>query len=289
MKRPPPNGVDKISFLTGLPGLPDLLRIMTPLETASRQYLAMRLVPSPWASSGLGSVTKFPHVEISVLINEDTGEPQLSVVQAVMEESVADLMLPNKHADLRFSKRTRVTLLKPLLDEKIKEFVKSGELRADGIQLPGAPPNVELRMPKRLIWGDFPPNLELVDDGGEECALVQYTLVGLDVQQCVQFEYNGWKATYSDIDSGRVRGRRVELLMMMAKSTSADGSYPELLSDFPTFFDDARRLVAEFKPGAPPKSVSWRYPLSCIEVDMPKRTSGPHPQVNDKWKVNREN
>jgi len=238
------------SFLTGFSGLPNLLRTMKPLETMSRQYLSMRLVPSPWISSGLKSTAKVPHIEISVRISEDTGEPQSSVAQAIVEENTADLMLPSMHADLSFSRRTKFTLLRPLLDEKIKEFVKSGELRADGKQLPGAPPHIELRIPKRLIHGISTPELELVDDGEEQ---IQYNLVGLDVQQRVQFDYHGWKVTYSDIDSGKVRGRRAELLLTMDRNTTGadSSSSPELPSDFPTFFDDARRLVAEIENLSP--------------------------------------
>ncbi|KAI9775242.1 MAG: hypothetical protein M1839_001360 [Geoglossum umbratile] len=238
------------SFLTGFSGLPNLLRTMKPLETVSRQYLSMRLVPSPWISSGLKSTAKFPHIEISVRISEDTGEPQSSVAQAIVEENIADLMLPSTHADLRFSRRTKFTLFRPLLDEKIKEFVKSGELRADGKQLPGAPPHIELRIPKRLIHGISTPELDLVDDGEKQ---IHYNLVGLDVQQRIQFDYRGWKVTYSDIDSGKVRGRRAELLLTMDRNTiGADSSSSrELPSDFPTFFDDARRLVGEIENLSP--------------------------------------
>ncbi|KAH0556770.1 hypothetical protein GP486_005442 [Trichoglossum hirsutum] len=244
---------DHRSFSTGLPGLPNLLRIMKPLETASRQCLAMRLVPSPWMPSGLEGITMFPRVEIFVQINEDTNEPQLPVVQAVVEENIADLMLPNRLADLRFTKRTSVTLLKPLLDEKIRDFVSSGELRADGIQPPGVPAGIELQIPKRLILGDCTSDLELIKDSEEECALVQYILSGLDVRQSVRFDYGGWEVAYSDVNSGKVRGRRVELLMEMARSTPETGdsnSESSSLSGFPAFYADARRLVDEFEARA---------------------------------------
>jgi len=242
-------GAKNRSFLTGFSGMPNLLRIMQPLETVSRQYLSMRLFPSPWMSPGLESIAKFPCVEISVLISDDTGEPQLSVVQAVVEESIVDLMLPNMHADLRFSRRTNFTLLSPLLDGKVKEFVKSGELQVDGVRPPGAPPYVELPIPKRLTRGLSTLELKIADDGGEQGVLVQYNLVGLDVQHRVQFDYRGWRVTYSDINSGKVQGKRKEILMTMAGSTpgvdkcSSSGLPP----DFPVFFGDARRLITEIE------------------------------------------
>ncbi|KAH0542875.1 hypothetical protein FGG08_002735 [Glutinoglossum americanum] len=258
------NNTDK-RFLTGLPGLPNLLHIMKPLETESRQYLATRLIPSPWMPSGLESITKFPPVEILMQVNENTGESQPPVVQAVVEENIADLMLPNRQADLRFSKRTTALLLETLLDEKIKGFVKSGQLRADGIQTPGALPSVELLIPKKLISGDSTLETgEFINGGGEGFTVVQYVLAGADIQQTVQFEYNGWKVRYSGIDSGKIRGRRVELLMMMSKVASeADGSSSGQSPDFSTFFDDARRLVAEFdEPSSecPPTDLAENEP-----------------------------
>ncbi|KAI9774379.1 MAG: hypothetical protein M1840_004273 [Geoglossum simile] len=248
------------SFLSGFSGMPNLLRIMQPLEAVSRQYLSMRLIPSPWMSSGLESIAGFPHVEISTLISEDTGEPQLPVVQAVVEENIADLMLPNMHADLRFSRRTNFTLLSPLLDRKVKEFVKSGELQVDGVRPPGAPPYVELQVPRRLTRGISATELELADDAGEQGVLVQYNLVGLGVQHRVQFDYHGWRVTYSDTNSGKVRGRRKELLMTMARNTPGVDKYPisELPPDFPAFFGDARRLITEIEDLSPkcPPTVS---------------------------------
>lgn len=268
VKKSLPKDTDGGSFMTGLPGLPNLLRMMKPLETVSRQYLAMRLVPSPWMPLGLEGVARFPHVEIFVQVSEDTNEPQLSVVQAVVEENIADLMLPNQRADLRFTKRTNVALLKPLLDEKIKDFVKSGELRGDGIQPPGVPTNIELQIPKRLILGDCAPGLEPIKDGEEECVLVQYILSGLDVQQSVRFDYSGWEVAYSDINSGKIQGRRVELRMAMARNaTETKGPGSELLSDFPTFFDDARRLVAEFE------APSTEVPLTALADNGPVQPS----------------
>jgi hypothetical protein len=261
------------SFLTGFSGMPNLLRIMQPLEAMSRQYLSMRLAPSPWMSPGLESITKCPHVEISALISEESGEPQLSVVQAVVEENIADLMLPNMHADLRFSRRTNFTLLSPILDEKVKEFVKSGELRVDGVRPPGAPPYVELPIPKRLTRGISTLEPKLADDSGEQGTLVQYNLVGLDVQHRVQFDYRGWRVTYSDIDSGKVRGRRKELLMTMVRSTPGVDQYSssELPPDFPVFFSDSCRLVTEIEDS------STEYPPTVLannEITEPVQPAG---------------
>ncbi|KAI9833024.1 MAG: hypothetical protein M1819_003856 [Sarea resinae] len=184
-------------------------------HSKTTQDLRLRLIPSPWSSMGKSALDLLPPVEVIVSINGQTQETTLKDISAIIDKRRADLMMPSSSLDLAFTTHSAVKLLHPWQDQHIRDFLEKSNLQLSGRGRLHAPPTLKLRIPSRLMRRD--PKDSSVEKGKNDGEEMDYLFAGLDYRQHLAFDFDGWTAVYSSIESGRIGGRRGELALRMQR------------------------------------------------------------------------
>ncbi|KAI9852380.1 MAG: hypothetical protein M1838_000902 [Thelocarpon superellum] len=265
------------SFSYSAPGISQFaldLRLVQPLPT---EHLIIRAVPSPWelADGDLGNPP--PPLEIVVNVDAVTQEPQLDSVYAIMKESLADLMLPHRAADVRFVHRCYRPVTGPEAARGIAQFFADSQLNIKGRGYLRTPTTLRVKVPR---WTSLPmESVESATDGANDEVEVEYLFAGLDHRQTVELEYDGMRAQYISIEAGRTGGRRCELrLLMEAASASEETEVDETEVDG-ALSDALGTSSPPTPPPAPPlPSFDSLYQTATRLVDnLPREFTDPPP------------
>lgn len=229
----PPWGINNTTH-TFSPALPTVSPILqqSQLPHLRTEYLTLRFQPNPFYvdpqtnnAIGAGALSTFPQLEMHFDVSSDDAQLRLRTIDAVVEESATDLMLPDYPVDVRFRQKTTSRLQSCWLDlPEIQEFLKYSNLTKDGRRI-DLPPTMNMRIATHLCrdWG----LKALGRDTNAEMHEVEYLFVGRETGSTLELEFQDWKLQYTSIDQGPAEGKRSELRLRPIKigADRTHGSY----------------------------------------------------------------
>ena len=226
--------------------VPGLVRSITSLpavyDVGNQETLVLYLKPSPWARLGGKLSTALPAIEMLLRVDADLQKNELLRVEAVVDQRILDIMLPESASDVRFRTRSTIDMRNPARCHPIADFLRRSHLEVWGQERLKTPAGLSLRIPKWMIAPGRRPALDQA--GGDELASsqdieVEYLFARLELRQSVGLAINGWKAQYVGVEAGKAGGRWGELRFHMEPAPTA----PLERESHP--FGDAHRLTAD--------------------------------------------
>ncbi|KAI9870523.1 MAG: hypothetical protein M1830_004133, partial [Pleopsidium flavum] len=199
------------TFATNAPGVLPVLNALPPIFNEPKQAIHLRMTPSPWTSFGLGGAAAFPQIEMRIVFDAETQMPSLRMLNAVTDERVSDLMLPQNMADLRFISRTSLGYAAAQVDSNVTAYLANASLKVTGKGRLGAPPTLQMRIPSRILRKGSQV-AKAFSEGGEDVEM-EYLFAGLDFREYIQYDLADHIMTYTKIEGGITGGRRSELLL----------------------------------------------------------------------------
>ncbi|KAI9794541.1 MAG: hypothetical protein M1816_004428 [Peltula sp. TS41687] len=264
----------QISHRTFSHNIPGLLRCLSSLpppvtETISpSESLLIHLQPSPW-SSPKPPPNSFPSIEILIDIDPVTKTTHPQTVRAILSRRISDLALPDHLADLRFQRRTSITLQNATNSPPINAFLAQSNLdiRSQGRLI--TPPSMKLKIPRWTIINDddkattTTTTTTASEDGGgdddDREIEMEYLFSSLSHHQTLPLRVDGYEAQYTVVEAGKAGGRRGEFELFLERVPTAEGEEkeneegegdqrrppppPTPQAEFKTFFDTALAFV----------------------------------------------
>ena len=196
-----------------LPLVPGLVNSLERLESPekSEEFLQVRLSPSSKKLSLHMPVTALPDLEIEVSFNEETKTTSIQDVRLVNRKE-NDFLQPQNIVDLRFIREQRIhaNFKDDIVDPRIVSFVQHSNFNIWGSERLKTPLGLSLSIPALAIQ----PH-DGLDPTSYDTLLVDYTSLGLEHRSSLTIPYhelNSWPTlTYTNIEAGRIGGRRDEL------------------------------------------------------------------------------
>jgi hypothetical protein len=220
------------SFSTLLPNLSRVLnKCSLKRGNQNLQQVVLQFQPNPFymksgpatQSIGAAVLSAFPPIEMTFDIADDEARTAtLKHMQAIVEESNVDVMLPGNAVDLRFHQR-KTSRWRKKFGDQIQEFLKKSKLSLAGTGPLEPPPSITLPISRHIC---HEPSFNLFDrktwemnrrEREKDVHEVEYLFTGLEVRQTLGFEYQGWLLLYTSIEAGRSGGRRGELRLRPTK------------------------------------------------------------------------
>ena len=250
------------TFSTTLPGNMFVLQNLNASSDLPRQAIQLRLTPSPWTSFGLDGARAFPEIEMRVEFNPFTQKPFVQKLEAVVDERVSDIMLPQERADLRLVYRSTLAFAAVETDSKLAEFMEKANLRVKGGGAPGAPSSrgrlgaprsLQMQIPRRIIREDSKVAKELSAGNKPQDVEMEYLYAGLDYREHLDYEFGEHHVRYTIIEGGISGGRRGELLLYKTPRSEApdngtESDSPKHEQEVVKLFEKAYGLVKTLDP-----------------------------------------
>jgi hypothetical protein len=165
---------------------------------------------------GSAALSAFPPIEMIFDIADDKARSvKLKYIQAIVNESKKDVMLPGSAVDLRFQQRTTSRLRRRYIDQ-VEDFLKQSNLNLAGNAPLETPPSITLPISSNICRE---PGLKLLDskdsksskEAGNDIRDVEYLYTGLEIRRTRAFTYDEWLLLYTSREAGRAGGSRGEL------------------------------------------------------------------------------
>jgi hypothetical protein len=244
------------SFSTKFPNLTRVLA-NSRIERKSRS-LVMHFQPNPFfklpsAENAVGSavLSVFPPVEIRFSIDIKK-EITLQEIRAIIATKNSDIMLPDSPNDIRFQQKTSSKLNGIL--ERVSDFLERSNLslRAGQEKL-DTPPSIIFPIASHLCKK---PGFEILglENMKNEMQEVEYLFTGLQLENGIEMDFEGWSLLYTSVEGGKAGGRRGELRLQAIRTKPSD-----YLADTSNtkFVDSAFRLAnIEDIPLKPTRTVT---------------------------------
>lgn len=235
------------TFATSAPGLLPLLNVLRPISNEPKQAIHLRMTPSPWTPYGLNGVAAFPQIEMQILFHPLSQMPFLHKLEAIIDERVSDIMLPQDVADLRFINRTSLRYAAIESDQNLAAFLANANLKVTGTGRLGAPPTLKMRIPRKALREDSTLAKETPPEDGSQDVEMEYLFAGLDFRDYIEYNLHDYALTYTRIEGGITGGRRGELSLhrtgMEVDRTNSNDEDPAFYEEFSRFFEAAFSLV----------------------------------------------
>ena len=197
-------------FVPLVPGLVQSLESVGPLEK-SEEFLQVRLSPSSKNLSLPVPVKALPDLEMRIFFDDENKTTSIKDVRLVTKKE-KDFLQPQNIVDLRFIREQRVygNAKDDDIDPRIMSFVQNSNFNIWGTERLKTPLGLSLSIPAHAVQ---PHNG--FDPKNHETLQVEYTSLGLEHRSSVTIPYQGsnsWPTlTYTNIEAGRIGGRRDEL------------------------------------------------------------------------------
>ena len=214
-------------FLPLVPGLVNSLESLEPLEK-SEEFVQVRLSPSSKRLSLPVPVTALPDLEIEISFNDETKTTSIQDIRLVNRKE-NDFLQPQNIVDLRFIREQRVyaNLKDDIVDPRIVSFVQRSNFNIWGSERLKTPLGLSLSIPALAIQ----PH-DGFDPTSYDTLLVDYTSLGLEHRSSLTipyYELDSWPTlTYTNIEAGRIGGRRDELSLHSLRIASDQLSTTDL-------------------------------------------------------------
>lgn len=210
-------------FVPLVPGLAQFLESVGPLEK-SEEFLQVRLSPSSKNMSLPVPVKALPDLEMRILFDNENKATSIKDVRLVTKKE-KDFLQPQNTVDLRFIREQRVyaNAKDDDIDPRIISFVQNSNFNIWGTERLKTPLGLSLSIPAHAVQ---PHNG--FDPKSHDTLLVEYTSLGLEHRSSLTIPYqdsNSWPMlTYTNIEAGRVGGRRDELALHSLRFASEQPS-----------------------------------------------------------------
>lgn len=204
-------------FLPLVPGLLRSLESLGPIEK-SEELLQIRLSPSSKNVSLPVPVEALPHLEIRISFDYDTKTTSIKDVILVAAKE-KDFLQPQNVVDLRFIRKQCVYAEEDSIDPRILSFVQDSNLDLWGEEKLKTPLGLSLSIPALAIQSHkgFTPQ-------SYPTLMVDYTSFGLEHRTSLTMPYqdpDSWPTlTYTNIEAGRIGGKRDELSLQNLRFAS---------------------------------------------------------------------
>jgi len=189
-------------------------------EAEASTYFLLRFSPSPWSIPG--TFEHYPPIEMEFPIDVKTGEPVgTPTIYAIQSESIADLMLPGKSCDVRFTRRCTTPLgigedspyEERLSSEELLRFIAESSLNPTR--------QFKLRASPHLKVTIAPMNQE--SSSTNSPITVDYLFTGLEHRQSALFNSNGFIVKRTAIEGGLTGGKRSEVKLLCKPALDESG------------------------------------------------------------------
>ena len=194
-------------FVPLVPGLLQTLESIRPLEK-SEDFLQVRLFPSSKNTSLPVPVKALPDLEIKIVFDDEKKTISIKDVRLVTRIE-KDYLQPQSVVDLRFI-RKQCVYAKPNVDPCITAFVGNSNFNIWGTERLSTPLGLSLSIPALAVQSHHG-----FDPKAHESLLVDYASLGLEHRSSLTFLYqdpDSWPTlTYTNVEAGRIGGRRDEL------------------------------------------------------------------------------
>jgi hypothetical protein len=213
------------TFSTTMPSMTNILRYATPNSEAPVETMTIRFLPNPLAINpatkrplGPQVLAAFPTIEMHFDINYD--QPlKLRSVEAIVQETRSDLMLPAHPIDIRFLQQSIQRLVPEKHDmPEITNFVKDSYMSRTARRL-DIPPTIRFPISKSLTVGKESPLTYL--GFGQDPAFheVEYLFAERELRSSLSMSLDDWDLDYTHISGGKSSGKRNELSMKPLKGS----------------------------------------------------------------------
>jgi hypothetical protein len=171
---------------------------------------------------GPAALAAFPPIEMIFDIADDKARSvKLKYIQAIVNESKKDVMLPGSAVDLRFQQRTTSRLKRRYIDQ-VNDFLKQSNLNLAGNAPLETPPSITLPISSNICRE---PGFKLLDgknskpskEAGNNIRDMEYLYTSLEIRRTRAFTYNEWLLLYTSCEAGRAGGSRGELRLRPSK------------------------------------------------------------------------
>ena len=182
-----------------------------------QDYLHLTFYPNmpPEADSVASSPSaSMPTLELRLAIDKPNRRISLASLHLICASQVSDLLLPTHGADIRFQAQARFAAQLHGPDPSIRAFIQASELdvfdRSSGNQL-RPQPNLKLAVPLSALRL-FPALLSGQENQDTQVTvLMNFKFVRLEYRSEMVTQWRGWRAEYTTVEGGMIRGSRSEL------------------------------------------------------------------------------
>ncbi|KUI61286.1 hypothetical protein VP1G_08451 [Cytospora mali] len=200
--------------------LPGWVPYNQPIDATST--ILMRFVPYAEDANHADDLTttKAPHLELRLLAS-DRRVLAIHSLRAISQISIADILLPAEHVDVRTTQRLQAELPGRVLDTTdgmaaLTGFLQASRLEPSRGELVTPPRLRDLGLPAWLLRGDEAspddePTSSSSSPADNTLVPTSYVFAGLEVHRAIETTYDGWKLAYTSVEAGQGGGRRAEL------------------------------------------------------------------------------
>ncbi|TGZ79094.1 hypothetical protein EX30DRAFT_342583 [Ascodesmis nigricans] len=222
------------AFCQTFPGSPFFSKFVEALPGPSVEFthnegFQLSFLPSPWEHPE--DFEKYPPVHIFMPINETSdsskGRP---VLRALQSKSIADVMLPGEHCDIRFA-RTREVQMGIVSNIETEFGVQIREWQRFLLES-NLDPVVDHRLRAASKLQVHIPSWLIEPGSRYESGAVNYTFAGMQYRRSTQATVGAIKYTKTEVDGGATGGRTTELKL----SRTGSGKPDMLEQEFATLF-----------------------------------------------------
>ena len=221
-----------------------------------RNLLTFRFIPS-LLTPKLAAPEDFPELGVKFVVDKGRGEI-ISSTHLVLDERMADILMPTKPTDLRFARRVLYWHSK-ITAWDLQAFVQRVKGTIDGEGPLRAPTDLNVMVP---AWTRRKGNKHLNKKEQEKLRgpdlVMKYLFAGVSFQQEMAFDFEERQLLYKSIEAGTVGGRRNELeLYQKVHSDHIEanlGSERPLVVPMSKFVQSAFRLADQVHDSSPEQS-----------------------------------
>ena len=289
------------TFFTQVPNLSRVLSKAQVDRSGERMdFLVLRFLPNPFFKTtgplegknvnkvpvkrrpvGSQAFSAFPAIEMRFAIDRKTKDPVLQEVQAVVQESRTDVMLPYNNIDVRFQQRTTSRLDQNSI-ESVREYIQQSDLKMSGSKLLQTPPSIRIPIDSHLCRGPGLSLLGEVESKGDKIPKsnvgeVEYLFAGLEIRSTLSFEYRSWLLRYTSIEAGKAGGRRSELALRPSRDRkpAVEQDFIKMAYELASEFGDQGNESLVSEPSRPRRVDSGSDSDSTPDITRKVLTDGP--------------
>ena len=261
-------------FVPLVPGLVQTLESVGRLKK-SEEHLKVRLSPSSTNRSLPVPVKALPDLEIIMLLDDVSQTISIKDIRLVTKTE-KDFLQPQKLVDLHFTRRQCV-YANAKVDPQIESFVGNSNFSIWDTERLQTPPSLSLSIPALAVQAH--PGF---DPKAHETLLVEYTSLGLEHRSSLTTPYRDsdvWPTlTYTNIEAGRLGGRRDELSLHSLRFVSkenpstvvADPGHSTVNTETETLSEDGHAAILFQKTAALIEAIERTGHESGTKQQMPE-------------------
>jgi hypothetical protein len=213
------------TFSTTLPSMTNMLRYATPKSEANVETMTIRFLPNLLATNpatkrplGPEVLAAFPPIEMHFDIHYD--QPlKLRSVEAIVQETWSDLMLPAHPVDIRFLQQSVQRLIPEKHDmPEITNFMKDSYMTRTARRL-DIPPTIKFPISRSLTVGKETSLTYLGLDNNQAFHEVEYLFTERELRSSLSLSIDDWNLDYTHISGGKSSGKRNELSVKPLKGS----------------------------------------------------------------------